>query len=357
MTSDARAEVVVDLAAYRQNLQTIASQISPASMMAVVKADAYGHGLEKIVRSAVASGVNSLGALDLKTAFAVRGFGLGDQVDVFAWLHSPQDDFAAAVDARIDLGVSTVAEVEAIAGAGARQPARLHLKIDTGLHRNGASVQDWPEVVASALAAERRGAALVRGVWTHIAESSDDEDTDAMRRFDDAITVAERLGARFQVRHLAASAAGFARADSRYDLVRVGAFTYGIAPGGGIGPHALGLVPVMTLTSRVDDLITEGGRSLAAVPIGFGDGLPGELAGRASVSIRGRRSAIVAVEVDRLLVELTEESVQQGDHVVLFGAGDRGDQTLQEWADATGTIGEEFVVRLGAHLARRYVNE
>jgi alanine racemase len=355
MSGKARAEAIIDLENYRRNVATVTRQVSPARMMAVVKADAYGHGLEKIVRTAVSSGVRSLGALDIPTALAIRALDLDETVDVFAWLHSPQDDFAAAIDAGVDLGVSTVAEVEAIAASGARSPARLHLKIDTGLHRNGASESDWPRVVAAALAAQERGAAEVRGVWTHIAEASDDEDTDAMRRFDRAIALAEQGGAAFEVRHLAASAAGFGRADSRYDLVRVGAFTYGIAPGGGIGPDVLGLVPVMSLVSSVSDIVTEDGRRLGVVPIGFGDGLPSELAGRASVAVRGQRCLITSVEVDRLLIEIAEGTAT-GDAAVLFGTGHAGEQTLQEWADATDTIGEEFVVRLGSRIPRRYVN-
>src|SRR5690606_36212334 len=157
------------------------------------------------------AGVRSLGALDIPTALAIRALHLDDDdsVDVFAWLHSPLDDFAAAIDARVDLGVSTAGEVDAVASSGAQAPARLHLKIDTGVHRNGASESDWPQLVTAALAAQERGAAEVRGVWTHIAEASDEEDTDAMGRFDRAITLAEQLGTAFQVRHLAASAAGF----------------------------------------------------------------------------------------------------------------------------------------------------
>lgn len=357
MSANPRAEAIIDLANYRRNVATITQQVSPARMMAVVKADAYGHGLEQIVRTAVDSGVRSLGALDIPTALAIRELKVEHDaaVDVFAWLHSPLDDFAAAIDARVDLGVSTAAEVEAMAATGASSPARLHLKIDTGLHRNGASESDWPQLVAAALAAQERGTAQVRGVWTHIAEASDEEDTDAMRRFDRATVLAERLGLSFEIRHLAASAAGFARADSRYDLVRVGAFTYGIAPGSGVGPASLGLLPVMSLISSVTEVTSTAGERHAVVPVGYGDGLPGELAGRASVAIQGRRRPIAAVEVDRLLVEIADEVVV-GDRVTLFGTGDAGDQTLQEWADATGTIGEEFVVRLGARIPRRYAN-
>src|SRR5690606_23345509 len=143
--------------------------------------------------------------------------------------------------------------------------------------------------------------------------------------------------------------------DSRYDLVRVGAFTYGIAPGSGISPGILGLVPVMSLVSTVSEVISDDRHRYAVVPVGYGDGLPSELAARGSVAVRGQRSLIGTVAVGRLLVGGGDDTAC-GDHVTLFGTGGAGEQTLQEWADVVGTIGEEFVVRLGSRIPRRYVN-
>lgn len=352
-----RAEAVIDIAAYRRNVQTLAARVHPAKLMAVVKGDAYGHGLLPLARAAVAVGITDVGALDIETALALRRGGINPPIGILAWLHTAGDDYSAAIDAHVDLGVSTIGELETLVSAGAVGAARVHLKIDTGLHRNGASEEDWPELVLRALEAERAGAIEVYGVWTHIAEASDDEDTAAIARFSAAIATAERLGARFTVRHLAASAAGFARGDSRFDLVRMGAFTFGISPGGGVTAADLGLVPVMTLTSRVNAISGGEAGVIASVPIGYGDGILGECANRVFASIRGRQFPIVAVKVDSIDVHVEGSDVSEGDEVTLFGTGSSGEQTLQEWADALGTIGEEIVVRLSPNLMRRYANE
>jgi alanine racemase len=341
-------EVMVDLDAYRANLATLQAAVAPAGLMAVVKADAYGHGLIPVARAAVECGITWIGALDLETGLELRSAGIGREISIFAWLLGPDEDYRTAINAGIDLGVSTLQQLDQIADAGARTRARLHLKIDTGLHRNGASEEEWPALVARALELEKEGIAEVYAAWTHISEASDEEDSEAISRFDAAVAVAEVRGARFALRHLAASAAGFLRADSRFDLVRMGAFTFGIAPGGGIGPDQLGLVPVMTLSSRAVE--TADGR--VALPIGFGDGLSSMAAGRVEVATVDGRRPIESVGIDSTGIGQAELRV--GDRVVFFGNGAAGEPTLQEWADSTGTIGEEIVTRLGKHLRRSY---
>jgi alanine racemase len=345
------AVATIDLAAYRRNLTRVGSAVAPATVMAVVKADAYGHGLLPIARSAIAAGVNWLGALDVRTALALRSAGIDDETAIFAWLLVPDEHFREAIEARIDLGISTLEQLESIADAAASVPARVHLKIDTGLHRNGASAADWPDLVRRAVSLESAGLVDLVGVWTHIAEASDAEDSEAIRRFHDAIGAAQALGAAFEVRHLAASAASLARPDARFDLVRIGAFAYGIAPGGGVGPAELGLEPVMTLRSVV--LSVTG--STAEVGIGFRDGISTAAAGAVSVAIAGDRCAVVEVRGDRLSIAVEPGRVHAGDTVVLFGGGGEGEATLQEWADALDTIGEEIVTRLTDRVRREYV--
>jgi alanine racemase len=340
----------VDLRAYRRNIDRIRTRVAPANLMAVVKADAYGHGLLPIARTAVSAGVGWIGALDLATALELRAGGIHADVAIFAWLLGPNDDFAPPIEAGIDLGVSTVEQLEAIAASGASGIARVHLKIDTGLHRNGADAADWPALVGRALELEDR-VDLV-GVWTHISEASDAEDTVAIERFHEAIAVAQRLGAGFGVRHLAASAASFARADARFDVVRVGAFGYGISPGGGITPESLRLEPVLTLTAPVY-AVRDG---IARVAIGFGDGILGSAAGLMEVAINGTRHPIVDVEIDTLRVAIGTTTVSQGDTAVLFGSGSLGEPTLQEWGDRLGTIGEEIVTRLSPRIPRRHIH-
>ncbi|TQL47917.1 alanine racemase [Homoserinimonas aerilata] len=352
------AEAVIDLAAYERNLALLTSRIAPARLMAVIKSDAYGHGLVPIARAAVAAGVTELGVLELGPALALRTAGIGEAVRLFVWLFSPDDDLRAALDGGVELGISTVAELDAIIAASGAKPARIHLKIDTGLHRNGADPEDWPTLVASAVAAEQAGSVVLAGVWTHISEASDEEDSASIARFTEAIAIAEGLGASFSVRHLAASAAGFGRDDARFDMVRFGAFCYGIAPGSGIGPGELGLTPVMTLRApivSVDDDPDAAGHSIATIPIGYGDGILSECAGRVEVTVGGRRWPVIEVGVDALRLRVDRSAVSLGDTARLFGPGDDGEATLQEWADALGTIGEEIVVRISAAIPRIHI--
>jgi alanine racemase len=360
----ALAEATVDLDAYRGNLHAIAGRIAPAELMAVVKGDAYGHGLLPIVATAIEEGVTRFGVLESAPGLLLRAAGIGREISLFAWLLGPDEDYRALIDAGIELGISRVEQLHAIETCGAAEPALLHLKIDTGLHRNGATVEEWPQLVRTALALQEAGLAEVKGVWTHIAEASDEDDTEAVRRFEEAIRLAEDLGARFTVRHLAASAAGYAREDCRYDMVRVGAFTYGIAPGDGIGPAQLGLTPVMTLTAPVISIGTRVEGLVAVLPLGWGHGLPGRAAGALPVTIDGRRFPILDVQQNHTVIDLGAdgqralgERVQVGDTAVIYGRPDRGELTLQDWADALGTIGEELIVRVSPSVPRRIVGE
>jgi alanine racemase len=343
------ATATIDLAAYRRNLVRLTERVAPAALMAVVKADAYGHGLLPIARAAVAAGAEWIGALDIETALELRANGIPRDVGVFAWLLGPTDDFAPAIEAAVDLGVSTVGQLDRIAEATGGVRARVHLKIDTGLHRNGASAEDWPALVRRAIELGDRIDTV--GAWTHIAEASERDDSLSIERFRSAVSVARERGARFTVHHLAASAAAFERADARFDLVRIGAFSYGISPGGGVTPSSLRLEPVMTLTAPVVS-VSDG---LATLAIGYGDGIPSSAAGAMRVAIGGVRHEIVSVELDRIGVDVGTSRVRPADTAVLFGGGTDGEPTLQEWADALGTIGEEIVTRLSPRIPRRYV--
>jgi len=347
------AHITVDLDAYARNLDAIRTRVAPAEVMAVLKSDGYGHGLLPIARAATAAGITALGALDIDTALRLRDAGIGEEVLIFAWLLAPHDDLDAAVAAGIDLGVSSLDELNRAAAAASVRTdgrrARVHLKIDTGLHRNGVSPAQWPDVVERAV--WLRDSVELVGIWTHIAEASDDEDTDAITRFHSAVAVAQAVGAEPQLRHLAASAAAFFRADARLDLVRIGAFGYGISPGGGITPGELGLTPVMALTATVDSL----GAGVARLAIGSGDGISSGAAGRVSVAVDGRRYPVIEVGLDAITLADPDGLLQPGDEAVLFGPGTRGEATLQEWADATGTIGEEIVTRLSPDIRRRYL--
>jgi alanine racemase len=352
------SEVVIDLHALRHNIRRLAAVVAPSEVMVVVKNDAYGHGLIEVARASVDAGVSWIGALDLPTALTLRTVGITPPTRIFAWLIDPLENLEPAISASIDLGVSTVAQLDAISASRAPAVARVHLKIDTGLHRNGALAEEWPGLVTRALELQRSGVVEIVAVWTHIAEANDHEDSLSIVRFEGAVDAAVELGVTAPLRHLAASAAGFARSDARFDLVRFGAFAYGLPPGDGPSALEMDLRQVMTLRARVTAV--EGrpdGHRVASIDLGFADGLSTRAPGRVAVAVNGRRRSIVApLEVDRAWFDLgTDDDVAVGDTVTLWGDGSAGESTLQEWGDATGTMSEELVVRLNRHIPRRFV--
>ena len=353
-------EAIVDLDALDVNLARLREVVAPAELMVVVKADAYGHGRVEVARRAVASGTRFLGALDLDTAIELRAHGIDPDVTILAWLYPPGEDFIRAIRARIDLGVSSLAELAAIAEAAKTVadepgfvPPRLHLKLDTGLHRNGATATVWPSLVRAAVDAESAGLVRTYAVWTHIAEASDEEDTRSLERFLEGVEVARSLGATIRVRHLASSAADYPRPDVRLDMVRRGGHCWGIPSFDGVTPAEMGLIPVMTLRAQV--IATRGTRIF--VSAGYGDGIPRNVAGACSVAIRGLRLPIVAVERDLLVADgaAAAEAVRVGAPVTLFGTGAAGDQTVREWGDRSGTLGDEITTRIAARVPRRHL--
>ena len=357
-------EAVIDLGALDKNITHLRRTVAPAELMVVVKADAYGHGRVPVARQAVASGIRSIGALDLDTALELRASGIGDDVTVLSWLYPPGQDFTEAIRARVDLGVSSLAELTEVtdasrrlAGAEGFVPPRLHLKLDTGLHRNGATAADWPALVTAAVAAERDGLVRTFAAWTHIAEASEDEDTRALERFLDGVAVARELGASIDVRHLAASSAGLRREDVRLDLVRMGGHCWGIPSFDGVTPSEIGLIPVMTLRAQVLAVRELGDEHIEAyVSAGYGDGVPRNVAGTCSVAVRGVQHPITRVERDHLVIAVMPGTeLAQGDPAVLFGTGAEGEQTVRQWGDRSGTLGDEITTRIAARVPRRYL--
>jgi alanine racemase len=355
-------EAVVDLDAFGANLEHLRQTVAPAELMVVVKADAYGHGRVPMATQAVKSGIRSIGALDLDTAIALRDSGVRDDVTVLAWLYPPGEDFTAAIRNRIDLGVSSTTELASITAAArllAAEPGfvapRIHLKLDTGLHRNGATSDDWPSLVDAAVGAERAGLIRTHAVWTHIAEASEDEDTLSLERFLDGVAVARGRGATVTVRHLAASSAGLRREDVRLDMVRMGGHCWGIPSFDGVTPAEIGLTPVMTLRATVLGTRYTSERLLAWVSAGYGDGIPRNVAGKVSVAVQGVQHPVLEVGRDHLVIDVTGSTVAAGDGAVLFGTGAEGEQTVRQWGDLSGTLGDELTSLVAARVPRRYV--
>jgi alanine racemase len=378
-TQSPPAEAEVDLAAVRANVAALDRLSGPAELMVVVKADAYGHGLVPCAKAALAAGATWLGVAQLSEGLALRRAGVGGRV--LSWLHVPGEAFAAALEADIDLSVSAtwaLAEIRAAAMATGRT-ARIQLKADTGLSRNGCPPADWPELLAAVGAAVAEGLVEVAGVWSHLACADTPSHPSVRRQRDRFVAMAdaaERSGLSVPLRHLANSAATLTDPSTHFDLVRPGLAAYGLSPVPDLGdPAAYGLVPAMTLRGRLasvkavpagegvsygHEYLTEQDTTLALVPLGYGDGVPWSAGNRAETLVAGRRRRVAGrMCMDQFVVDLGSgpdaAAARAGDEAVLFGPGRRGEPTAQDWAEATGTISYEIVTRIGARVPRVYV--
>lgn len=365
-----RAEAVVDLAAVRHNVRRLAAHCGVA-MMTVVKADAYGHGMVEVARAAREAGSAWLGVATIDEALALRA--AGDTGRVLCWLTVPGEDYDAAIAADVDVAAYSLAELDEVRAAVIRTgtPARVQLKIDTGLSRGGATSADWPTLVAAARAGEEAGHWRVTGVWTHPVAADEPEapvNDDQERVFRDALAVAERAGLEPEVRHFANSAAAILRPSARFDLVRCGIASYGLDPAPGHTPD-LGLVPAMTARATlamVKDVDAGTGVSyghlwtadrattLGLVPVGYADGVPRHVSNAVSVAVAGKQRPLRGrVCMDQVVVDLGGDRPEPGSDVVLFGTGRDGGPTAQDWAEAAGTISYEIVTRFGGTRVTR----
>ena len=364
-------EAFVDLGAITANVAALCELVRGRQVLAAVKADGYGHGMVPAARAALAGGAAWLGVADLDEAVALRRAGITAPVLCMMAFGDP----AEAVRHDIDLAAGSadsVAKVEAAAvRVGVRARARLHLKADTGLSRGGATPADWPGAVAAALAAQARGSVRVVGLWSHFACADipgHPSIAAQLTAFADAIAVAEKAGVTPEVRHIANTAAALTVPESRYDLVRFGGAIYGLSTLPGGAPSWLR--PVMTLRARLimvkrvpagtgvsygHRYVTARETTLGLVPLGYADGVPRGAAGLPLVSARGRRWPVAGtVCMDQFVVDFGDEPVAVGDEVVLFGPGDDGEPTAQEWGEALGTISYDVAAGIGARVPRTY---
>ncbi|MER5971916.1 alanine racemase [Streptomyces sp. NPDC002055] len=372
-----RARAVVDLAALRANVRALRACAPRADLMAVVKSDAYGHGAVPCARAARRAGAAWLGTATPEEALALRA--AGDTGRLLCWLWTPGGPWRAAIEADVDVSVSgmwALREVTDAARACGRT-ARVHLKIDTGLGRNGCPPAAWPELTAAARAAEAEGTVVVAGVWSHFAcadEPGHPSIAAQLSVFHEALAEAGRAGLKPEVRHMANSPATLTLPESHFDLVRAGIAVYGVSPSPEIGlPSDFGLRQVMTLSADValvkqvpsghgvsygHHYVTPGETTLALVPVGYADGIPRHASGTGPVLVGGKwRTVAGRVAMDQFVVDLGGDTVQVGDEAVLFGPGDRGEPTVEDWARAAGTIGYEIVTRIGARVPRVHVHE
>ncbi|WP_406219117.1 alanine racemase [Streptomyces canus] len=377
-TAPLRARAEIDLAALRANVRALRARASGAAVMAVVKSDAYGHGAVPCARAAVEAGARWLGTATPEEALALRKAGLPGRI--MCWLWTPGGPWREAIEADLDVSVGGMwALRELIAAAReAGLPARVQLKADTGLGRGGCQPGgDWAELVAEALRAQSEGLLRVTGLWSHFAcadEPGHPSIAAQLTLFREMLAYAEGQGVRPEVRHIANSPATLTLPESHFDLVRTGIAVYGISPSPELGgPADFGLRPVMTLSASIalvkhvpgghgvsygHRYVTPGATTLGLVPVGYADGIPRHASGAGPVLVDGKwRTVAGRIAMDQFVVDLGGDEPATGTRAVLFGPGDRGEPTAEDWAQAAGTIAYEIVTRIGTRVPRVYVNE
>ncbi|MFF8411434.1 alanine racemase [Streptomyces omiyaensis] len=374
-----RARAEIDLGALRANVRALRARVAPhVRVMAVVKADAYGHGAERCARAALDAGADWLGTATPQEALALRAAGITG-VPVLCWLWTPGDPWDAGIEAGLDMAVSGRWALDEVTAAARRTGgmARVQLKADTGLGRNGCQPADWPALVAEALKAEKEGLVKVTGLWSHFAcadEPGHPSITAQLDVFRSMLDYAEKAGIEPEVRHIANSPATLTLPETHFDLVRPGIAMYGVSPAPELGTSAeLGLRPVMSLKAGValvkevpsghgvsygHHYVTAGETTLGLIPVGYADGVPRHASGRGPVLVDGRiRTVAGRVAMDQFVVDLGGDRPAPGTEAVLFGSGEHGEPTAQDWAEAADTIAYEIVTRIGARVPRVYVGE
>lgn len=368
----ASAWVSIDLDAIRDNVAELVRRAAPAQVLAVVKADAYGHGLVDSARAALAGGASWLGVAQLAEALRLREAGI--TAPLLTWLFAPGADIGGAIDADIEVTVGSMWSVDAVLAAARERgaPARIQVKVDTGLGRGGI-LTDWPQMVARLAAAQAEGAVEVTGVWSHFAWADAPQHPTVRAqqvRFEEACEELARAGVRPPLRHLANSAATLTNPSAHFDLVRPGLAVYGLSPVPDLGDSAhFGLREAMRVTARLSlvkraaagqgvsyghEYVTDRDTVLGLVPMGYADGIPRAAGGAGPVLVGGRRLTIAGrVCMDQVVLDLGPDFAgAAGDEVVVLGRAADGEPSAQDWAQAAGTINYEIVTRMSPRLPR-----
>jgi alanine racemase len=362
-------EAAVDVEAIADNVRHL-RRLTDSEIIAVVKADGYGHGAFRSAVAALQGGASRLGVADIAEALALRRAGI--TAPILAWLHAPGTSFAEAVAADIELGISGIDQLQQVAAAArGDRPAAVHIKIDTGLSRNGVAPADYRVVFSEAARLERIGRLRVVGIFSHLSNASADDDRAALRVFEEGVVTAASFGLTPPLRHIAATHAAIALPEARLGCVRIGIGLYGLSPFGERTSAELGLRPAMTLRASIASVrrvaagqgVSYGydyraGRdtTLALVPLGYADGVPRQASGAGPVTIGGRRYTVAGrIAMDQFVIDVGEDPVSVGDEVVLFGDPTLGVPSATDWAEVAGTINYEIVTRIGPRVPRRQV--
>ena len=363
-------ELIIDLGAIVHNYQSMKSRFG-TKVLAVVKADAYGHGMVEVARALEAAAADCFGTADVQEALLLRTAGI--KTDILAWLHDPQDDFVEAVARNVSLGIANIEQLGRAQRAAevSGQIAKLHLKIDTGLGRNGSTQAEWGNLLQAAALAESTGAVKVVGIFSHLSGTSEAEDLRQIELFDSALAQAKTAGISADLIHLTASDGSLAYPQAHYNMVRVGIALYGLDPFSAHRASEYGLTPAMTAKAQVAQVkrvpagqgvsygylhTTTAETTLALVPVGYAEGLPRNATGKASVTINGKPYKILSrVAMDQFVLDVGNDDVKVGDQVVLFGDPAAGAPSVDDLADACETINYEIVTRMGGRFKRVYL--
>ena len=368
----ASAWVSIDLDAIRDNVAELVRRAAPAQVLAVVKADAYGHGLVDSARAALAGGASWLGVAQLAEALRLREAGI--TAPLLTWLFAPGADIGGAIDADIEVTVGSMWSLDAVLAAVRERgaPARIQVKVDTGLGRGGI-LTDWPQMVARLAAAQAKGAVEVTGVWSHFAWADAPQHPTVRAqqvRFEEACDELARAGVRPPLRHLANSAATLTNPSAHFDLVRPGLAVYGLSPVPDLGDSAhFGMREAMRVTARLSvvkraaagqgvsyghEYVTDRDTVLGLVPMGYADGIPRAAGGAGPMLVGDRRLTIAGrVCMDQVVLDLGPDFAgAAGDEVVVLGRAADGEPSAQDWAQAAGTINYEIVTRMSPRLPR-----
>jgi alanine racemase len=373
LTPGVLAEAVVDLGAIAHNVRVLREHAGGAQVMAVVKADGYGHGASQVARTALAAGAAELGVATVDEALALRADGL--TAPVLTWLHPPGIDFGPALLADVQIAVSSLRQLDELLDAVRRtgRTAAVTVKVDTGLNRNGVALAQYPAMLAALRQAIAEDAIRPRGLMSHMVYADQPEnpinDVQA-QRFSDAVAQARNQKVQFEVAHLSNSSATMSRPDLAFDMVRPGVAVYGLSPVPDRGD--MGLMPAMTVKCAValvksiragegvsygHTWIAERDTTVALMPVGYADGVFRSLGGRLDVLINGtRRPGVGRICMDQFLVDLGpgHVDVAEGDEAILFGPGTQGEPTAQDWADLLDTIHYEVVTSPRGRITRTY---
>jgi alanine racemase len=361
-----RAEAIIDLDRIIENVKHLKA-LAGVDLMAVVKADAYGHGLIPVARAALAGGAKSLGVALLEEAITLREAGI--TAPILAWLVPPGSDYKAAVDHGIELAASSIIALEQIGAVKSHNHPIVHLEVDTGMTRGG-FLSEWGKLDAHHVANLD-----IVGIFSHFAradEPGQEQNNSQRARFKEMIATLESFGFTNIVCHLSNSAATLKDADSRFDLVRTGIAIYGLTPDvNTLGTSvSLGLKAAMSLRAKlhlVKDVpayspvgygataTTQRDTKLGIVAMGYADGIPRTAQG-AGIFVHGRRAPIIGrVSMDQFVVDLGPDSKAiSGEWVEVFGDGIAGGYTAEDWGSASSSINYEIVTRIGSRVPRIY---